>query len=87
MKTAEELFKKYAIKYRTYYNPDDILEFKEFLATEKVFFIRAITEHNNEIKELIDEMEMGEQPELTDQLWDLKHEGYCQALTELRSKI
>ena len=39
------------------------------------------------IVKMIDEMEMDEQPELTQQQWELKAKGYNQALTELNNKL
>ena len=63
MKTAEELFHGFT---NTMFDMDLIMYLKDFKA--------ALTEHDNEIKELIDEM--------IEKHWSVK-----EALTELKSKI
>jgi len=73
MKTVEELFKEFSVW-------DD--GYEQMCEDE---FVKALTEHDNEIKELIDEM-IEDSGGRTDIEYD-EYIGYKQALTELKEKI
>ena len=50
-------------------------------------FNKALIEHDQEIKDLIDDMELGEMPEFGFTEWELMAKGYDKALTELKNKL
>ena len=87
LKSAEELFKKYAIKYRTHHNPDNIIEYKEFNAVQEVFFAKALTEHDKEIISKIEEMIKENWSEWFNQPLSVEvHEALTELLTFIKEK-
>ncbi len=82
MKTAEELFNEHTTF--SYLDTDD----KVFKIVALTQFIKALTEHDNEIKQLIDEMKGNpDGMELTKEEYNIYLCGYDDGLTELKSKI
>ena len=77
MRTAEELWNRYVGKYECGYDGINIMEFRE-----------ALAEHNQEIKDLIDEMIAGEENVIKNLPQFREEERYAiSVLTELKGKL
>ena len=72
MKTAEDYIKKYG-------NKNLLIGYSSL--------VKILTEHDQEIIKVIDEMEMDEMPDIGFTEWELMAKGYDIALKELRSKL
>ena len=80
MKTAEELFLKHTGNDKEY-----LKKYTCLISYDN--FCNSLTEHDQEIIKMIDEMEMDEMPDIGFTEWELMAKGYDIALKELRSKL
>lgn len=91
MDIKQTLFDKYAIKYTTHNNPNDFIETTSFLAVEKFFFEKALTEYKSQIigiiEKFIDRDNLILEDEEADHISAEDARIRIAVLTELKGKI